>query len=117
VISLKGDARYGETIFNTNCSVCHQIGGEGKVGFAPSIRNRDFLAIASDIFIEQSIIKGRYGTTMFPIPDLKGQRVMDIIAYLRALPIKNPIKNPIKKIDVDPNKKIRAMLIKDRKSF
>lgn len=81
----------GTTLFTINCAPCHQAGGEGKIGFAPSIRNRDFLAIASDDFITKTVHEGRQGTGMLPRPDLSEQAVADIISYLRALPIAVPI--------------------------
>ena len=84
-------ATKGETIFNLNCLACHQAGAKGKVGFAPTIRNRDFLALASDDFIRQTIMRGRLGTAMVPRPDLTEDQVDAIIAYLRSLPIVNPV--------------------------
>lgn len=93
----------GEKIFVVNCAPCHQIGGAGKIGFAPSIRNRDFLALASDDLIRRSIKEGRAGTAMLARPDLSSQQVTDIIAYLRALP--NPL--PVE-ITVDPRKKFEG---------
>lgn len=51
-----GNPTVGEVHFNINCSACHQVGG--KVGFAPAIRNPDFLAIASDDFIRETIHEG-----------------------------------------------------------
>jgi cytochrome c553 len=73
------------------------VGGEGKIGFAPSIRNRDFLALASDDFIRSTVHNGRSGTAMMPRPDLSEQVVDDIIAYLRDLSVENRVD-----IDVDP---------------
>lgn len=93
-----GNPVVGEVYFNINCSACHQVGGVGKVGFAPSIRNQDFLAIASDDFIRQTVHDGRTGTGMVPRPDLPKQVVNDIIAYLRAVPITHEVK-----IKVDPS--------------
>ena len=91
----------GEEIFQANCAACHQQDGEGRVGLAPSIRNRDFLAIASDDFIKQTIREGRLGTAMVPRPDLAEADLDHIIAFLRSLPIANPVK-----ISIDPHKKI-----------
>ena len=82
----------GGTHFTIHCAPCHQVGGEGKIGFAPSIRNRDFLAIASDEFIAKTVHDGRAGTGMLPRPDLSDQTVADIISYLRALPVSVPIE-------------------------
>jgi cytochrome c oxidase cbb3-type subunit 3 len=95
-----GNAKAGAIHFTVNCAPCHQAGGVGKPGFAPSVRNRDFLALASDDFIRQTIHDGRAGTGMLPRPDLPKQTVNDIIAYLRALPIPNPVA-----IKVDPTLK------------
>ncbi len=90
----------GEQHFNVNCIACHQSGGVGKTGFAPSIRNRDFLAIASDEFIVQTVHNGRPGTAMVARPDLSDAIMKDIIAYLRSLPEADGVKVP-----VDPSKK------------
>lgn len=89
----------GESLFNANCAACHQLGAEGKVGFAPSIRNRDFLALASDEFIKKTIAGGRPGTAMPPRPDLSDHQINGIVAYLRSLPVTNPVV-----IQVDPHK-------------
>ena len=85
------DPAAGEQHFNLNCAACHQVGGEGAVGLAPSIRNRDFLALASDDFIRTTIASGRGGTAMIPRPDLSGDVVTEIIAYLRDLETPNPV--------------------------
>jgi len=95
-----GNPAAGQAHFNINCSACHQVGGEGKVGFAPSIRNQDFLALADDDFIRKTIQEGRIGTGMLARPDLPPQVVNDIIAYLRALPVTREVK-----FSVDPNLK------------
>ena len=92
-----GDPKAGEMHFNANCSACHQANGLGKPGVAPSIRNRDFLSLASDEFIRKTVTQGRPGTTMIQRPDLDGQPIKDIIAYLRTIPVKNKVD-----IKVDP---------------
>ena len=92
-------SKRGESLFNANCAACHQLGAEGKVGFAPSIRNRDFLALASDDFIKKTIKGGRPGTAMPPRPDLSDYQIDGIVAYLRSLPVSNPVV-----IEVDPHK-------------
>ncbi len=102
----------GEVIFNKNCSACHQKGGVGKVGLAPSIRNRDFLAIASDEFIRTTIKSGRPGTSMPSRSDLKNSEIDQIIAYLRSLPVANPIK-----VTVDWKKKISGNVSEGSKKF
>lgn len=93
-----GNAKAGAVHFQINCAGCHQTGGVGKVGFAPAIRNRDFLALASDEFIKTTVQKGREGTGMVARPDLPEQTLNDIIAYLRELPVANPVA-----VTVDPS--------------
>jgi mono/diheme cytochrome c family protein len=99
--TLKGDATRGHAVFQTNCAPCHQPEGTGKIGLAPSIRNRDFLALASDEFIRTTITEGRLGTGMIGRPDLAGQATEDIIAWLRALQVKVPTT-----IAADPARRI-----------
>ena len=107
-----GNPSTGEDVFVANCSPCHQLGGEGKIGLAPSIRNRDFLALASDEFIKTTIQKGRAGTSMMPRPDLSEQAVSDVIAYLRALPVAVPLK-----VELDPSRKITGDAVAGKEDF
>ena len=100
-VSSVKDPHQGRKIFETNCAVCHQKNGEGKIGLAPSIRNRDFLAIASDEFIKTTIKEGRLGTSMVPRPDLSDNDINHLIAFLKSLPITNPVE-----VSIDPHKKI-----------
>lgn len=95
----------GEKLFRANCSSCHQIGGTGLPGLAPSVRNRDFLALASDNFIQATVAQGRPGTAMVPRPDLAGSALKHIITYLRALPVVNApdfALNPGRKCEGNP---------------
>lgn len=99
-----GDSKSGEMHFAANCAACHQPDGAGLPGFAPSIRNSDFLAIASDQFIKDAIQKGRPGTTMIMRPDLSEQTIADIIAFLRTVP-----EGATSKIKVDPTKDLASL--------
>ncbi len=97
------DPVHGKKLFSANCSSCHQDDGQGKPGMAPAIRNRDFLAIASDSFIRTAIREGRTGTAMVPRPDLSEDDVNDILAWLRANPPENPVS-----IHVDNTKRVHG---------
>ncbi len=92
-VQLTGAALAGEKIVNTQCAACHQKDGVGKVGFAPGIRNRDFIATATDEFLKATIKLGRPGTSMPARPDLSEQQLTEIIAYLRSGEVKT--KSPV----------------------
>lgn len=84
--AIVGDASNGEALFQANCTVCHQADGKGKAGFAPSLNNIDFLAIADDHLIKQFILEGRAGTTMIPFknnPDV-ANNINDLVVYMRS---------------------------------
>ena len=87
VVNVTDAGLSGEELYNINCAACHQQGGEGKAGFAPAIRNRDFLAIASDEFIRKTVARGRPGTSMVARPDLEGKQLDSIFNYLRSIPV------------------------------
>jgi mono/diheme cytochrome c family protein len=106
------DPGQGLTLFTANCVPCHQEGGTGKAGLAPSIRHRDFLAIASDEFLIQTVAMGRPGTAMVARPDLGGASVDHIIAYLRSLPVANPVE-----LTVDESRKAAGDLEAGRAKF
>jgi cytochrome c553 len=102
----------GQALFEANCMACHQKEGAGLAGLAPSIGNRDFLAIASDKFIERVVLEGRPGTSMIPRSDLKGDKLKKIIKYLRAIPVALPIS-----IKVDDTLKFKGDSAKGKTLF
>ena len=97
------DPKAGEMHFTANCAACHQPDGTGRPGIAPSIRNQDFLAIASDEFIKETVKRGRFGTAMLQRPDLSDKVLDDIIAFLRAVPA-----GKVEKVEIDPSKQLAA---------
>lgn len=83
-----GDAEAGEQLYHYRCSRCHGTYGQGDSG--PAIRNRDFLAAASNDYLTAMITEGRHNTAMFGwsrdvarIDQLSYQNIADIIVYLR----------------------------------
>ncbi len=94
-------AEGGEKLYNTFCMACHQAEGHGKVGFAPFIRNRDFLSLASDEFLRTTIMAGRPGTAMVGWTHLKAHEIDSLILYLRSA--EDPDRKPL--VTVDPDKK------------
>ncbi len=51
----------GKAIFADNCAPCHQIGGEGKIGFFPNLTDDDWMYGGTHANIQETISKGRNG--------------------------------------------------------
>lgn len=76
--AAKGQAAYAV------CAGCHGAKAEGKVGIAPRLASKSFLAAASDDFLIGTIQNGRTGTTMIAWKDtLKKGDAENIVAWLR----------------------------------
>ena len=83
----------GATIYSTICSSCHGVDGKGNrfAGIAPypSIVSTDFLSLASDDFLFQTINKGRPGRPMLAWGErengLKPDDIRALVAYIRQL--------------------------------
>ncbi|MBF0562988.1 MAG: c-type cytochrome [Alphaproteobacteria bacterium] len=77
--------RKGQVVFAENCVACHQEGGKGKPGVAPSLTDKEFLTFASDRFLYDTIRDGRTDTQMPPWGEsLKEDQINAVIAYLRS---------------------------------
>lgn len=83
----------GATLYGTFCSACHGARGEGMryAGMSPfpSIGNEDFLRIASDAFLGETIRRGRPGRRM-PAWGGDGGTLTDeeigrVVAHLRSI--------------------------------
>jgi mono/diheme cytochrome c family protein len=75
----------GKSLFNENCAACHQADAIGKPGVAPSLISPQFLSIASDEFLFETISKGRTGTSMPAWGEELGKKKINaIIAFLRT---------------------------------
>lgn len=89
----RGDPRLGEQWYNSICSTCHGISGDGynAGGTGTAIGLSGFLSKASDGFIRETIKKGRSNTRMLgfqgpaAMANLNDQEIDDIIVYLRQL--------------------------------
>jgi len=83
-----GDDVQGSLQFLYLCSRCHGEFGEGNTG--PAILNPDFLSLAGDAYLYNTISTGRSHTAMFGwSTDVQGagkldrQGISDIISYMR----------------------------------
>ncbi len=97
---IQGDAQRGARLFASHCAGCHGPEGRGGHGtgvtfsrprdlpiIAPALRNRGFLAAASDRLIRATLVRGREGTPMVPATSLglDDRDIDDIVAYIRSL--------------------------------
>jgi cytochrome c oxidase cbb3-type subunit 3/ubiquinol-cytochrome c reductase cytochrome c subunit len=83
-------AERGKQLYTRYCDFCHGDEGKGyKADEAPALAGPDFLATASDAFIEQAILRGRPGTTMSAWSLVHGgplgdAQAADLVAYIRT---------------------------------
>ena len=74
----------GKGLYESNCIFCHQADAIGKVGFAPSLTNAEFLSAVSDEFLLGTIRDGRPGTGMPPFTHLGPDGIEAIGLYLKS---------------------------------
>lgn len=83
----------GATLFGTFCSGCHGREGQGHrapgVAAFPSVANPDFLGVAPDALVTETILRGRPGRRMRawgdPATGFKAEDVPAVLAHLRQL--------------------------------
>ncbi len=83
----------GATIYSAVCSSCHGADGKGNrfagISPYPSITGTDFLSLASDDFLSQTVAKGRPGRPMLAWGERENgfspDEVKALVAYIRAL--------------------------------
>jgi mono/diheme cytochrome c family protein len=83
----------GATIYGAICSSCHGAKGQGMrypgLPPFPAIAGRDFLELASDEFINETVRRGRPGRQMLAWGEkdggLRGDEIIAVVAYLRIL--------------------------------
>ncbi len=82
----------GATIFSAICAGCHGADGKGRrypgTQAFPSIAGQDFLSLATDEFITETIQQGRPGRKMPGWANeagLKPEEIQKVVAYLRQL--------------------------------
>lgn len=83
ISASRGEARYGGVLFRANCAACHGADGRGgAIGI--SLRAPSFLAIASDEFLSETILRGRANTAMPSWRQFDNREMSDLLAYLRS---------------------------------
>ncbi len=82
VAAWRGDPARGRALYRLRCMGCHGPQGEGGVGV--SLRSFSFLAVASDEFLRDAILRGRPNTAMPSWKDLTADQTSHLIAYIRS---------------------------------
>lgn len=82
VVRAEGDAHFGRALYRGNCAACHGLEGEGGIG--TRLNSPDFLALAADSFLVDTMLQGRPGTGMPSWTDLSSEQVGDLLAHLRT---------------------------------
>jgi mono/diheme cytochrome c family protein len=83
----------GATLYGTFCAACHGPAGEGMrypgMNPFPAIGNPDFLAVASDRFIADTVVRGRPGRRMPAWGESEGglrpKEIAAVVAFVRSL--------------------------------
>jgi len=92
VNAIDGNAQYGRTFFQGNCSSCHGIDGTySKDLIGPTLNNPTLLSLATKKFWYEAIVRGRSHTAMPAWHFLDKHQIADLIAYLEDL--KPPVLN------------------------
>lgn len=75
-----GNLQLGNSIYQEQCSTCH--GSSGRGDFAPAINNQDFLSIASNKFLYQTLVVGRSNTAM---PSWSRLSAIDLASLIKVI--------------------------------
>lgn len=85
ILKAGGSRTEGEEVFRRACAQCHGARGEGDL--AKGIGNADFLALASDRFLLETIIRGRSNTAMPSWSRLTDRELGGVMVFLRSLQV------------------------------
>lgn len=90
VLSEKGIAKYGQVIFNANCSGCHGIDAEYEIDMiGPTLKSPQLLSLRNREQMFETIVTGRAGTAMPGWNFLTKQDLADIMEYTDTWRSKN----------------------------
>lgn len=72
----------GAKLFDRHCAACH--GSEGQGGVGVPLANGDFLASVDDLYLRETIRRGRPGRVMPAFEQLAEEEVSAIVAHIRG---------------------------------
>jgi mono/diheme cytochrome c family protein len=97
-----GQADRGKAIYRRDCESCHGIDGKGDIGLP--LNNPDFLSVASDRFICNTILQGRKMAGMPAWPKYSSEDLAGLIRYLRSWGTGPVEDSPLELSSGDPGK-------------
>jgi mono/diheme cytochrome c family protein len=92
ILQVGGSHSEGEQVYGQWCAQCHGTRGEG--GLAKGISNPDFLAMASDQFLLETIMKGRSNTAMPAWSRLTDRELRSLLTFVRGLQV-TPVRREL----------------------
>jgi mono/diheme cytochrome c family protein len=102
IMMADGMAQNGQKIYQADCQMCHGTEGNGDIGLP--LNNRDFLSVASDRFLFNTIVSGRNTGGMPAWTHYSPQQLADLISYIRTWGTGPPDDRSIDLPDGDPVK-------------
>ncbi|MCK5463284.1 MAG: c-type cytochrome, partial [Bacteroidales bacterium] len=72
----------GRKIYQKDCRICHGSDGQGDIGLP--LNNADFLSVASDRFLFNTLISGRNTAGMPAWTHYTAQELADLLRYIRT---------------------------------
>jgi mono/diheme cytochrome c family protein len=98
---MRGSASSGRNIYRDHCRMCHGNEGEGDIGLP--LNNADFLSVASDRFIYNTLVSGRNTAGMPAWSRYSPDELADLLGYIRTWgdgpgderPIELPAGDPV----------------------
>jgi mono/diheme cytochrome c family protein len=78
----RADREGGSLLYRSRCGTCHGLDGEGGIG--PALNNQEFLSIASDEFLFETIVTGRSNTGMPSWSQLSATELASVMAFIRG---------------------------------
>ena len=82
VQGISGNRDEGETLYESNCTMCH--GEDGRDAHIITLSNPDMLAVATTEFLYETIVQGRRNTAMPGWGEFSSEEMADIVAFLRG---------------------------------
>jgi mono/diheme cytochrome c family protein len=93
IMSVRGPVNMGRSLYLEDCRMCHGMEGEGDIGLP--LNNKDFLSVASDRFILNTLISGRNTAGMPAWTRYDADQLAGLLGYIRTWGNGPAIERPV----------------------